>query len=122
MNREEFRKFCLAKIAVIEDFPFDEETAVMKVCSKMFALTNIKKEKFDISVKCEPVLAVALRQEYKAIKPGYHLNKTHWITIDMDGTVEDKKIKFLIDLSYELVVKGLKKNEKEQLLLLNNIQ
>lgn len=122
MNREEFRKYCLNKVAVIEDFPFDDETAVMKVCSKMFALTNIKKESFDISLKCEPILAVALRQEYSAIRPGYHLNKTHWITIDMDGTVDEEKIKFLIDLSYELVVKGLKKSEKERLLLHKNMQ
>lgn len=118
MNYDDFKSYCMQKVGVTETFPFDEETLVFKVSSKMFALTNISKEKFDISLKCEPLLAISLRNEFNAIKPGYHLNKTHWITIDIDGTIEDDKIKFFIDLSYDLVVKGLKKSEKEKLYLL----
>jgi predicted DNA-binding protein (MmcQ/YjbR family) len=112
MDLKKFRNYCLAKKGVTESFPFDDETLVLKVGSKMFALTNVNKPIFEINLKCDPLMAQDLRREYSSIKPGYHMNKTHWNTITVDGTVTEDKILFLIDLSYDLVYKGLKKNEK----------
>ncbi len=116
MELSDFRNYCLGKKGVTEAFPFDEDTLVLKVGSKMFALTNINNKDFSINLKCEPLLAQALRQEYSSITPGYHMNKQHWNTVRVDGTIEESKIKFMIDLSYELVFKGLKKSEKESIL------
>lgn len=113
MNLQEFKKYCSLKKGVTEAFPFDDETLVIKVSSKMFALTNITDKDFKINLKCDPMLSEALRQEYKAITPGYHMNKTHWNTIAIDGSINKEKLLFLIDLSYDLVVKGLKKSERE---------
>ncbi|MBC8061627.1 MAG: MmcQ/YjbR family DNA-binding protein [Clostridiaceae bacterium] len=112
MNLQEFREYCSFKKNVTESFPFDEETLVIKVKSKMFALTNINNKDFSINLKCDPMLSQALRQEYKAITPGYHMNKTHWNTIIIDGSINKEKLLFLVDLSYDLVVKGLKKSER----------
>lgn len=112
MDLQEFRNYCLSKKGVAETFPFDDETLVLKVGSKMFALTNIKKPNLEINLKCDPLMAIDLRREYSSIKPGYHMNKAHWNTIAVDGTVPEDKILFLIDLSYDLVYKGLKKSEK----------
>lgn len=112
MNLKEFREYCLNKRGVTESFPFDEETLVLKVGSKMFALTNINKPILEINLKCDPFMAIDLRNAYSSIKPGYHMNKTHWNTVVVDGTIPEDKILFLIDLSYDLVYKGLKKSEK----------
>jgi predicted DNA-binding protein (MmcQ/YjbR family) len=112
MDLREFRSYCLSKKEVTESFPFDEETLVLKVGSKMFALTNVNKPILEVSLKCDPLMAQDLRKEYSSIKPGYHLNKTHWNTITVDGTVTEDKILLLIDISYDLVYKGLKKAEK----------
>ena len=115
MTLEEFKKHCLNKKGVKGYFPFDNEVLVFKVGSKMFALTNIKTFDLKISLKCEPLLSIDLRREYTAIEPGYHLNKKHWNTTLIDGSINDDKIYWLIDLSYDLVFKGLKKMEKEEL-------
>lgn len=112
MNLQEFREYCLNKRGVTESFPFDDETMVLKVGSKMFALTNINKPILEINLKCDPFMSIDLRNEYSSIKPGYHMNKTHWNTVVVDGTIPEDKILFLIDLSYDLVYKGLKKSEK----------
>lgn len=112
MDIKQFRSYCAAKEGVTEDFPFDDETLVIKVGSKMFALTNIKSETFSINLKCEPLMSVELRREFECIKPGYHMNKAHWNTVDVEGTLSDEKLCFLIDLSYDLVFRGLKKSEK----------
>jgi predicted DNA-binding protein (MmcQ/YjbR family) len=112
MDLKEFRNYCLRKKGVTESFPFDDETLVLKVGSKMFALTNVNKPILEINLKCDPLMSQDLRREYSSIKPGYHMNKTHWNTITIDGTVPEDKVLFLIDLSYDLVYKGLTKNEK----------
>lgn len=107
----------MKKKGVTEEFPFDEETLVYKVMGKMFALTNL--ERFEsINLKCDPELAIQLRESYDAVKPGYHMNKTHWNTITMDGSVSDKLVKEWIDLSYQLVVASLPKGKREELELL----
>jgi predicted DNA-binding protein (MmcQ/YjbR family) len=89
---------------------------VFKVVGKMFALTNV--ESFDsVNLKCEPELAIQLRERFPAVLPGYHMNKKHWNTILMDGTISDKLLKEWIDISYGLVVATLSKKEQQNLAL-----
>jgi predicted DNA-binding protein (MmcQ/YjbR family) len=114
LNIESFQKYCLSKKGVTEEFPFDDNTLVFKVMGKMFALTNV--EAFEgINLKCESELAAQLREEYPAVKQGYHMNKKHWNTIVMDGSIGDKLIQQWIDLSYDLVVASLPKKERAAL-------
>ncbi len=104
MNLESFRDHCLAKAGATEEFPFGEDTLVYKVNGKIFAITNI--ENFEsINLKCLPENAVELRDQYPAVLPGYHMNKKHWNTVLIDGSVPDKLIKTWIDQSYDLVAK-----------------
>ncbi|HOT88350.1 MAG TPA: MmcQ/YjbR family DNA-binding protein [Bacteroidales bacterium] len=103
MNIEEFRIYCLQKNDVIESFPFDEQTLVFKVKGKMFALTDLM-ESFSINIKCDPDKAIELREHYSCVLPGYHMNKKHWNTIIIDGSIPDKLLKEWIDHSYDLVV------------------
>lgn len=112
MDLKQFKSYCLSKKGVTEAFPFDEETLVLKVGPKMFALTNINTPILEVNLKCDPFMSQDLRKEYSSIKPGYHMNKTHWNTVTVDGTVPEDKLLFLIDLSYDLVFKSLKKSEK----------
>lgn len=114
MNIEELRAYCLSLKGVTEDFPFDESTLVFKVAGKMFCLTNLEGD-LTVNLKNEPVRNIELREEYPAIKPGYHMNKIHWNTIDIDGSIPDDVIKNLIDESYDLVVMKLKKLEQQRL-------
>lgn len=111
MNIEEYREYCLAKIAVTEGFPFDETTLVFKVAGKIFAFTSLKKP-FKISLKCDPAKAIELREQFSCITPGYHLNKQHWNTIEIDGTLSDVFIHRLIDHSYDLIVASLPKSKR----------
>lgn len=105
MNIEEFRDFCLALPEVTEDFPFDEKTLVFKVSGKLFALTDV--DGFvSINLKCDPVRAIQLREEFEEIIPGYHMNKKHWNTVATSGRISDVFLKELILDSYRLVVAG----------------
>lgn len=101
MNVEEY---CLSLPGAIEDYPFGETAAVFKVGGKMFALTSPAGGPTSINLKCEPTLAIQLRQTYPAITPGYHMNKVHWNTVALDGTVPEDQIRKMIDHSYGLVV------------------
>lgn len=114
MNLEIVRKHCLLKPGVTEDFPFDEDTLVFKVMGKMFCLTALDNP-VSLNLKCNPELALTLREEYDEVKPGYHMNKTHWNTVSIIGTLPDDMLLELIDNSYELVVKGLKKSDRMKL-------
>lgn len=114
MNIEELRAYCLSLKGVTEDFPFDESTLVFKVVGKIFCLTDLESD-FSINVKNEPEKNIELREEYPAIKPGYHMSKMHWNTIEIDGSIPDDFIKNLIDESYDLVVLKLKKPEQQKL-------
>jgi len=114
MNIEELRAYCLSLKGVTEDFPFDESTLVFKVVGKMFCLTNLEGD-LSVNIKNEPEKNIELREEYPAIKPGYHMSKIHWNTIDIDGSVSDDFIKNLIDESYDLVVMKLRKPEQQKL-------
>ncbi len=110
------KNYCCGKVGTMEDFPFGPEVAVFKVCGKMFALLPVDTNPPRISLKCEPDLAILLRDKYDAFIPGYHLNKRHWNTVTADGSIDDAEIFKLIDHSYDLVVKGLKKADREELM------
>ncbi len=114
MDIELVRQYCIKKTMVSEGFPFNETTLVFKVMGKIFALLNLEYP-HSISLKCDPVRAIELREKYEDIKPGYHMNKKHWNTLDLTGTLSDKLIRELIDYSYELVVKSLPKKIQSQL-------
>lgn len=104
MNIEELREFCLSLPEASEDFPFDETTLVFKVKGKMFALTDLVGP-LSVNVKCDPELALELREQYHAVKPGYHMNKKHWNTVEIDGSVSDALLREWITMSYTLVRK-----------------
>jgi predicted DNA-binding protein (MmcQ/YjbR family) len=114
MNIEEFREYCLLKPGVTEGFPFGEDTLVFKVMGKMFALTGLKGE-FRINLKCDPERAIELRERYPSVIPGYHMNKQHWNTVIINGTVDDDMIYKWIDHSFDLIVDSLKSKDKELL-------
>jgi predicted DNA-binding protein (MmcQ/YjbR family) len=114
MNIESFRDFCLSKKGVTEEFPFDELTLVFKVMGKMFALTDVDNFR-SINLKCNPEWAIDLREKYPAILPGYHMNKKHWNTVEIDGSVSDPILKELILHSYNLVVEKLPKTLRSEL-------
>jgi len=111
MNIEELREYCLLKKGVTESFPFDEQTLVFKVLGKMFLLTDTEDE-FSINVKCDPEKAIELREHYPCVLPGYHMDKKHWNTIMIDGSISDNLLKVWIDDSYNLIVEKLPKKEK----------
>lgn len=114
MNIETYRVYCLSKKGVTEAFPFDAHVLVFKVMGKMFALTNV--DLFEsVNLKCDPDWALELREQYACIKPGFHMNKHHWNTIMMDGSLRDDFIKKLIDHSYEKVVDSLPKKLQAEL-------
>ena len=107
MNIETLRSYCLKKKGVVEEFPFGPETLVFKVKGKIFLLTSLDREGFQFNVKCDPEKAVDLRDRYDAVKPGYHMNKKHWNTVVVDGSIPIDLLKEMIDDSYDLVVKSL---------------
>jgi predicted DNA-binding protein (MmcQ/YjbR family) len=111
---EAIREYCLKKKGVTETFPFNEATLVLKVMNKMFLLIDIYSP-FTVSLKCDPELALELRAEYEEVTPGYHMNKKYWNTVDITGNIPSKKIFEWIDHSYDEVVKGLKKKDREEL-------
>ena len=108
MNIEEFREYCLSKKDVTECFPFDEQTLVFKVKGKMFALTDTEGE-FTINLKCDPEKAIDLREHYPCVLPGYHMDKKHWNTVVIDGSVADNLLQEWISDSYNLVLNKIKK-------------
>jgi len=114
MNRNELRDYCLSRQKAVEDFPFGNDVAVYKVMGKMFALIPVNAP-LQISLKCDPVWAEVLRQTYKAVTPGYHLNKRHWNTVLFDDTIPDEEVLEMVDHAYEQVVKGLTKKDREKL-------
>lgn len=102
MNIETLREYCLSKDAVIESFPFGDDTLVFKVNGRIFVLANLEGD-LTINLKCDPTVAIELRERYASVIPGYHMNKKHWNTILADGSIPDKEILSWIDNSYNLV-------------------
>lgn len=115
MNVEELTTYCLGKKGVEESFPFGGDTLVFKVIGKMFALTGLDASPCTVNLKCNPEWAITLREEYEDIIPGYHMNKIHWNTVNIEYGLEDSFIKKMIDHSYELVVSSLPKKDKQLL-------
>jgi len=117
VNIEEIREYCLTKKGALECFPFDDVTLVFQVNGKMFALCNLDGD-LSINLKCDPEKAVELREHYPSVKPGYHMNKKLWNTVEIDGSVNDSIIKSWIDDSYQLIVASLTKKQKDELIKL----
>ncbi len=116
MNIEELRDYCLSKKGVTEHFPFNETTLVFKVLGKMFALIGIEHQPPRVNLKCDPERAIELREQYDGlIYGGYHMSKKHWNTLEI-SKLSHQLVMELIDHSYELVVKGLPKKRREELL------
>ncbi len=115
MNIESFREYCLAKPGTSEDTPFDEHTLCLRVGGKIFAITGLDTIELSVNLKCDPERAVELREEYENIIPGYHMNKKHWNTVDMNESQPDDFYKELIDHSYDLVYKSLTKKIKAEI-------
>ncbi|MGB4397824.1 MAG: MmcQ/YjbR family DNA-binding protein [Daejeonella sp.] len=114
MNIETLRDYCLQKKHLTETLPFGPETLVFKVMDKMFLLIGMEQpDRFN--VKSDPELAVTLREEYEEVQPGYHMNKTHWNTVFMNGRLNDQQLKEMIDHSYDLIVKSLPKSKQEMM-------
>jgi len=106
---------CAAKPGAVEDYPFGDEVAVFKVAGRMFALVSLGPAPGSVSLKCDPDLAADLRRRYAGITPGYHLNKRHWNTVALDGSVPGEEVLELIDHSYDLVVARLTRAQRDQL-------
>ncbi len=115
MDIELLREYCLKKKGVTESMPFGPDVLVFKVMDKMFALTNLEGE-FRIALKCDPDYAIELRENYPSVIPGYHMNKKHWNTIIVDGSIQDKLIFEWINDSYNLIVESLPKKKQQELI------
>ena len=115
MTRDGLKKRCLALPGAWEDFPFGEEPSVFKVGKRMFALSRLDAEPLAVSLKCDPEIAVDLRATHAAVAPGYHLNKRHWITVTLDGSLPEPTIAALIEDSYDLVVDAMTARERRSI-------
>jgi predicted DNA-binding protein (MmcQ/YjbR family) len=114
VNASIIRDFCLSRKGGYEDFPFGDDVRVFKVMGKVFALMPLNSP-LRISLKCDPMRAQLLRDTYAAVTPGYHLNKNHWNTVEINGTIPADEIFDMIEHSYHLVVRGLSRTERERL-------
>jgi len=114
-NFEALQAYCTAKKGVTEDFPFDEVTLTYKVMGKIFLFVPLDSDQFEVAAKCDPSYAEELREQYEEVRPGYHLNKKHWNSILLNGSLPQNLIKELIDHSYDMVVKGLTKKVRQEL-------
>ncbi len=118
MTPDLLREMCIAHgSGAVEEFPFGPAPSVFKVGGKIFAISDLESSPLKVSVKCEPELAEQLRATYSAVVPGYHLNKRHWNTVTLDGSLEDATVLEMIEDSYDLVIAGLSKAVRERLRL-----
>jgi predicted DNA-binding protein (MmcQ/YjbR family) len=115
MDLAQFREYCLTKPGAREETPFGPDVLVFKVGGKMFALAALDEIPATVNLKCDPDLALALRDQYDQVQPGYHMNKKHWNTVEIDSGIPDVELRKMIDHSYELVVQGLSKKTHEKL-------
>ncbi len=114
MDIESLREYCLSKSGAEETLPFGPDTLVYKVQNKAFLLVGLDSENLRFNVKCDPELAIELREQYSCVLPGWHMNKKHWNTIVVDGSVSVKQLREWIDHSYELVINSLPKKQKSK--------
>ena len=115
MDIESIRDYCLAKKAVAEGFPFGESTLVFKVKGKIFLLASLDAAVLQFNVKSEPERAIEWREQYASVQPGYHMNKRHWNTVIVDGSIPARVLRQMIDDSYRLVVRSLPRKDQEGL-------
>ena len=109
MDLAQFREYCLRKPGAIEGMPFGPDVLVFKVSGKMFALAALDELPTTVNLKCDPDLALELRDRYEQVTPGYHMNKKHWNSVGIQGGIPDPELRKMIDHSYDLVAKGLPK-------------
>jgi predicted DNA-binding protein (MmcQ/YjbR family) len=122
MNPADLRRYCLSFTGVQETFPFGRQTSVFKVAGKMFALSQLGADSLRVSLKCEPELARALREAHADVLPGYHLNKRHWNTVIIGGSLPEHMVKEMIEDSYDLVVDQLPVSRRKELGLPTNAE
>ncbi len=115
MTLEDFRAFCLTKAGVTEGTPFGEDTLVFKVAGTMFALASLEAVPPRVNLKCDPERALDLRDRYDEVTPGYHMNKKHWNTVELNGRIPVAELSAMIDHSYELVVASLPKKQRAEI-------
>jgi len=115
MDFEQLHEAMLSKKGAVEEIPFGPQALVFKVMGKMFGLIAWQEVPISMTLKCDPDFALALRAQYEAVTAGYHMSKKHWNTIVLDGTVPDDLMLTMIDDSYALVVKGLRKVDRLEL-------
>ncbi|HEX3616572.1 MAG TPA: MmcQ/YjbR family DNA-binding protein [Solirubrobacteraceae bacterium] len=115
MNAAELRDCCLSLLGTEEQFPFGPDTSVFKVGGKIFAISRLAEYPLRVSVKCEPTLAAELRKAHPAVIPGYHLNKRHWNTVTIDGSLPDEMIADMVEDSYDLIVSNLPRAQQHRL-------
>ena len=115
MDLAQFREYCLSKPRATEGTPFGPDVLVFKVRGKMFALAALEEVPTTVNLKCDPDLALELRDRYEQIQPGYHMNKKHWNTVEIESGIPDAEVREMIDHSYELVTKSLPKAERKKL-------
>jgi predicted DNA-binding protein (MmcQ/YjbR family) len=115
MDRDRMLRYLNDRPRAVEDYPFGDDVAVFKVGGRVFAICALSGQPGSVSLKCDPTLAEALRQRYPSVTPGYHLNKRHWNTVQLDGSVPDAELTELVDHSWELVVARLPRRDREGL-------
>jgi predicted DNA-binding protein (MmcQ/YjbR family) len=115
MDLAQFREYCLSKPRATEGTPFGPDVLVFKVRGKMFALAALEEIPTTVNLKCEPDLALELRDRYEQVRPGYHMNKRHWNTVEIESGIPDAEVRKMIDHSYQLVIKSLPKAERKKL-------
>ena len=109
MDLAQFREYCLSKACATESTPFGPDVLVFKVSGKMFALAALDELPTTVNLKCDPDLALELRDRYEQVTPGYHMNKKHWNTVEIESGIPDPELRKMIDHSFDLVAKGLPK-------------
>ncbi|OMF38432.1 MmcQ-like protein [Paenibacillus sp. FSL H8-0548] len=115
-------KYCLMKKGAAREYPFGPDSMVLKIEGKMFALIFEGKEEYlQINLKCDPMIAENLREQHEAVRPGYHMNKKHWNTITIDGSMPEMDVFEMIDHSYDLVVGNLPKSLRESITKMNEL-
>ena len=115
MDVVEFREYCLGKLNTTEGTPFGETVLVFKVAGKMFALISLDDVPATANLKCDPDLALELRDRYEHVTPGYHMNKKHWNTVEIESGIPTTELRKMIDHSYELVAKSLPRGKRKKL-------
>jgi len=107
---------CRKKKGVTEDFPFADTTLTVRVGGRIFLLTDIRSDPLRVNLKCDPLIALDLRDEFPSVIPGYHMNKVHWNTVVLDGSIPVERVLWMIDHSYKMVLLKLRKHERERIL------